>query len=209
MKPRAVTRWPRFAAGLVALAAVGQPSDLHAQFRLLPQLGMYAPASELPPLGEATEFGKRQSTLALGLAIELGPSLRVGVLHGTGGDIPFDAVGCEDCTARSTVSSLTATLVVRPLPRLAMVQPFLLLGGGVKRYDFDREDLQNEGVNAALSDANDVTGHLGLGAELSLGGFRLLVELQDLVSNFDPDVEGVDASFQHDLFLTVGLPLGR
>jgi hypothetical protein len=112
-----------------------------------------------------------------------------------------------DCDARSTVTSATATLVVRPLPEIAFLQPFVLLGGGVKRYDFTREDLEDEGLRRVLTDTNDATAHLGLGVQIALGGFTALVELQDLVSNFS--AEGVDSRFQHDLFLTLGLALGR
>jgi hypothetical protein len=96
--------------------------------------------------------------------------------------------------------------VIRPLPELAFVRPFVLLGGGWKRYDFDTDELDDGVVAAVLNDSNDLTAHLGLGVELGLGGLRLLVELQDLASRFDE--EGVDARFQHDLFLTLGVALG-
>jgi hypothetical protein len=192
---------PALAAALLALA--GAPAE--AQFRVVPQVGMYAGASELPPLDGVAEFGRREASLAYGAALEFGPGLRLAVLHGTDGEIPIDGIGCTDC-ARSTVTAATAALVVRPLPTLGFVRPFLLIGGGVKRYDFTREDVQNEGVRAILDDRNDATGHLGLGFEFDLGPLGALVEIQDLVSNFE--APGVESRFQHDLFLTVGLALG-
>ncbi len=195
-------------AGLAAFAAVGLGVEgAAAQFRVVPQIGMYAPATELPSVGDADDFGRREASLAYGAAIEFGPGFRVSVLHGSDGEIPLDAeFGCTEC-ARSTVTSATATLVIRPLPELGFLQPYLVLGGGVKRYDFTRDDLVDENVRAVLSDANDVTGHLGLGVEFDLGPAGILVELQDLVSNFE--AEGSESSFQHDLFFTVGVALGR
>lgn len=191
-------------AFLAGTAACALPSASSGQVRLVPQVGLYAPTTDLPSPGDAVEFGKRESSLAFGAALEVA-NFRLGVLHATDGDVPIEGVGCTDC-ARSTVTTATASLVIRPLPRIAVVQPFVLLGAGVKRYDFTVEDLEDEGAQAVLSDENDLTGHLGLGVELGLGGLSLLVELQDLVNRFDP--EGADAGFQHDLFLTVGLALG-
>lgn len=191
------------AMALAALSLGAQSAE--AQFRVIPQVGMYAPATELPDVGDAVEFGRREASLAYGAALEFGP-VRLAVLHGSDGDVPVSGVDCVDCSARSTVTAATAALVVRPLPQMGLFQPFVLLGAGVKRYDFTRENLESEGAEAVLSDANDATGHFGLGFEFDLGGLSALVELQDLVSNFD--AEGVDSGFQHDMFLTVGLALG-
>jgi hypothetical protein len=188
----------------LAAASLALPGVAHAQLRLIPQVGLFAPASELPSPSEAVDFGKRESTLAFGAALELG-NLRVSVLHATDGDVPIEGIGCEEC-ARSTVTTATAALVIRPLPELGFVQPFVLLGGGWKRYDFDVDELDDGVVGAVLDDSNDLTAHLGIGVELGLGGTRLLFELQDLASRFDE--EGVEARFQHDLFLTVGVALG-
>jgi hypothetical protein len=193
-----------FSRGLLA-ALLLAPAPASAQFRVIPQVGLYAAATELPSAGDAVSFGKRESSLAYGGALELGPGLRFTVLHATDSEVPVSGVGCSAC-ARSTVTAATAALVIRPLPTLVFVQPLVLLGAGVKRYDFTREDLSDEGARAILSDANDITGHLGLGLELGLGVVRGRLELQDLVSRFDaPDVE---ASFQHDLFVTFGVVVG-
>ena len=130
-------------------------------------------------------------------------------LHATDSQVPVGNVGCQtDCT-RSTVSSLTGTLAVRPIPTLILVQPFLLLGGGIKRYDFTGEDLQNEGVRAVLSDQNQLTGHVGLGVELNLGLVRLTGEISDLVSQYDTSGDtGETDELQHDVFFAVGLVIG-
>ena len=100
-------------------------------------------------------------------------------------------------------------MALRPLPSLLLIQPYLLLGGGVKRYDFTRDDLLGEGLRSVLSDQNQLTGHLGLGAEVNLGLLRLVGEITDLVSRFEVD-EGLGdgEGLQHDVFFTVGLVIG-
>ena len=79
----------------------------------------------------------------------------------------------------------------------------------MKRYDFTRDDLEDEGLEAILNDQNQLTGHLGVGVELNLGLLRLVGEVSDLVSQFDTDEDvGESDQLQHDLFFTVGLVLG-
>lgn len=190
---------------LLAVLALAVPSASAGQIKLIPQVGLYAPATELPSPSEGVRLGERESSLAYGAALEFGPGLRIGVVHATDGEVPIDGVGCTDC-ARSTVTAATATLVIRPLPELGFVRPYLLLGGGVKRYDFTREDLGDEGLEAVLSDSNEATGQVGLATEIDLGFVRANVELQDLISRFGNGTD--DDGFQHDFFLMVGLVLG-
>lgn len=199
------------------IACVAVPASSSAQIRLVPQVGLYAPLADLGTVrstsaGEAVDIGKKSSTFALGLGLELGNranavAFRGNVAYASSSDVPFTSVGCADCESRSTLTALTATLVLRPLPNLIVVQPYFLAGGGVKRYDFKEEDLRAEGLDALVSDQTKGTAHLGVGAEFSLGGLRLLVELSDYLSSFDLDAEG-DEELQNDFFLTVGLPLG-
>lgn len=190
--------------GLLALSVLVAPTGAEAQFRLVPQVGLYAATAEFPPPESAVEFGKRESSLAFGLALELG-GIRLSGLHATESEVPIDGLGCTEC-ARSTVTTATLALVIRPLPSLGVAEPFVVLGGGVKRYDFTREDLGDEGTEAVLSDSNDLTAHFGVGLDLGLGGIRGRLEVQDLMSRFD--AEGIEPEFQHDLFFTVGLVLG-
>ena len=104
------------------------------------------------------------------------------------------------------MTAASATLALRPIPTLILVQPYLLLGGGVKRYDFTRVDLEDEGLAAVLNDQNQLTGHLGIGAELNLGLVRLVGEISDLVSQFDTEDDvGESDQLQHDVFFTIGL----
>jgi hypothetical protein len=186
-----------------------------AQMRLIPQVGLYQQFSELPSVGAGADEIKKEASLAFGAALELGQpdrvSFRVNVLHATESDVPVSDVGCqsqEDC-ARSTVSSATATLALRPLPNIVLVQPFLLAGGGVKRYDYTLENLQNEGIRTLLNDQNQLTGHLGLGAEVNLGLLRLTGEVSDILSRYDDGQNTSESDkLQHDFFVMVGLVIG-
>lgn len=200
---------------LAVAALAGYPSSALAQggIRLIPQVGLYAPVSDLGRASStegAVEIGERESTLGFGLALELGArrtvSFRLNGVYGTESEVPVDGTGCTDCTARSTVAAVTGSAVFRPLPNLIVVQPYLQAGGGLKRYDFDEDDAQAEGVDAFVSDQNELTGQLGVGLEFNLLGFRALLELSDFISGFD--AEGGEAETQHDFFLTLGIALG-
>lgn len=198
---------------LAVAALAAYPSSALAQggIRLIPQVGLYAPVSDLGTAADgAVEIGKRESTLGFGLALELAArrtvSFRLNGVYGTESEVPVDVVGCTDCSARSTVAAVTGSAVFRPLPNLIVVQPYLQAGGGLKRYDFDEDDARAEGVDAFVSDQNELTGQLGLGLEFGVLGFRMLIELSDFISGFD--TEGGEGETQHDFFLTVGIPLG-
>ncbi len=201
------TRWT-FGA-LLLLAA--QPAA--AQLRLIPQIGIYMPFADLPSPREGAQELKKETTLAYGGALELGTpdavSFRVNVLHATDSEVPVEDVGCQVDCARSTVIAASATLALRPIPTLILVQPYLLLGVGVKRYDFTRPDLEDEGLAAVLNDQNQLMGHLGIGAELNLGLVRLVGEISDMVSQFDTEDDvGESDQLQHDVFFTIGLVIG-
>lgn len=176
------------------------------------------PLSDLGRVGsgsDAVEIADRESTLGLGLAVEFGArrpwSFRVNGVYGTESDVPVGGVGCPDCEARSTVAALTGSVAFRPLPSLIVAQPYLQAGAGLKRYDFDEEDLRAEGLDAFLSDQNELTGQLGVGLEVNVLGFaRLLFEISDLISGFDlgDDQTTAEEETQHDFFITVGIAIG-
>jgi hypothetical protein len=207
---------------LVALAVVlgAAPSQAAAQggIRVIPQVvGLYVPIADLGTVGSgssAVEIAKKEGTWGLGLAVELGnlqgTSFRINGVYGTSSDVPVLSFGCADCAARSTVAVLTGSVVVRPLPSLILVRPYLQGGLGLKRYDFDEDDLREEGLEAFLNDQNKFTGQLGVGTELNLALIRLFVEVTDFISGFDVGSGASEESgeLQHDFFISVGLPLG-
>lgn len=191
---------------------LGAPAGLSAQgARIIPWVGLYAPTSDLGSVtgGEgvsgAVDFGEKESSLAFGAALELGErdqmlGFRIGAAYATESEVPIDGVGCTDC-ARSTLLTGTADLVFRPLPRLLVVQPYALGGAGLKRYSFDFD----QGVGTLADDQSKFTGHVGVGAQLSLAILNLNVEISDYVSGIDLGQDGEDGDTQHDLFFTLGL----
>lgn len=217
MKTHAEVRWivPLATAAALSLASLTAPPDASAQVRLIPQVGLYVPVSDLGNVGsgsEAVEIADRESTLGLGLSLEIPAaralSFRVNGVYGTGADVPISGIGCPDCSVRSTVALLTGSVVLRPLPELVIVRPYLQAGAGLKRYDFDEDDVSDEGLDAFLSDQNEFTGQLGVGVELNAGFGRLLFEVSDFVSGFDLGDDNAEENTQHDFFVTVGLAIG-
>jgi hypothetical protein len=87
---------------------------------------------------------------------------------------------------------------VRPLPRL-LVQPYLLGGVGLKRQDFSFTD-DGLGENPLPSDRTDLALHVGIGADLMLGGVGIMAEVTDYVTRTEEKTFG-----QHDAFAFVGL----
>lgn len=210
-------RWilPVATAAALSLASLAAPPDASAQVRLIPQVGLYVPVSDLGRVGsgsEAVEIANRESTLGLGLSLQVGAaralSFRVNGVYGTGADVPIGGVGCPDCSVRSTVALLTGAAVIRPLPDLVILRPYLQAGAGLKRYDFDEDDLDDEGLDAFLSDQNELTGQLGVGVELDAPFGRLLFEISDFMSGFDLGDDAAEENTQHDFFITVGLAIG-
>lgn len=192
---------------LLALALL-LPAPARGQLRIIPQVGLYTPLSDLPSAGDAVEIGERESSFAYGAALEFGDregtAFRITALRGTDSEVPVVDLGCTEC-ARSSVTSLTGAVVFRPFS-LVVLRPYLLAGAGIRRIEFEREDLDEEGFDALFSDENDFAGHLGLGAEIGLPFLDLEVGLSDVISPLEnPDGE---SELQHDFFLMLGLTIG-
>ncbi len=221
---------PRLQRGGTALALTAlstlfsplAPHSLEAQVRFVPSMGAYAPLSEVGEIrdGEGAsvlEAGRRASTLALGAGVEVGPlrglaNLRGEVTWATSADVPVRGIGCTDCELRSSVLATSAALVFRPFLDLMVVQPYLVLGAGAVRYDFDWRDMGNEGPGDYFRDQTRPTLQLGLGAQFHLGGLRPRLELNGHFSRYEPgashpDLRGTDDR-QSSLLLTLGIPLG-
>ncbi len=198
-------------AGLVLAASITPTLGSAQGIRVIPQVGLYAPTSDLGQVTDAgvsgaIDFGKRASTLAyvLGLEFASRPSsvtLRGNIAYASQSEVSLDAVGCTTCGARSTLTALTALLVIRPLPELLVIQPYFLAGGGVKRYDFELDG------STPLDDQTTATGQLGVGTELHLGPLRVVAEISDYIDSFKA-ISGGNGELQNDLLFTVGIVLG-
>lgn len=207
----------------MAAGAFTAPLDAQS-LRLLPSVGLYAPLSDFgrvrqTDLGEAVEFGKSESTLAFGLTAEIGSptgawTIRGNLRYASASEVPISGVGCETCSARSTLVVATGALAFRPFPTLFVVRPYLLAGAGISKLDFSRDSFADEGFRGALWDTSKPTGQLGIGTDVFLGGLLLFVEGNAFVSRFDPAAGFPDVVFESDsdlrwdAFLTAGVSLG-
>ena len=183
---------------------------------LVPKVGFYFPAADLE--AAATAAGEvvddRGGSLALGLGLDFGPgplSFRAGFDYVTGSEFSYaDTTGANlEATGEQTMLAVAAGVVLRPLPRLVIVQPYLLAGAGVKRYDFEFSDVDTgSDVEEVFPDSQtDFTLHAGIGLDVGLGPIALVAEASDYVSWFEP--EGGDGSdMQHDIFLMAGIRVG-
>jgi hypothetical protein len=90
--------------------------------------------------------------------------------------------GCveDECNLRSTVLGLSGGIALRPIPEGSPIRPYLLAGGGVKRFDFDFGS--DSPVRDALGDEAKAAAVLGLGFDWDIGILRGNVELADYIS---------------------------
>jgi hypothetical protein len=187
------------AIGLALAACVTQAA---AQgIAVTPLVGAYIPGGsfgELRAGAQDTEY-KRKATLGLGANIDFG-SLRVSAAYASGATISQESgVGNDDDIGDGSVLSVAADLVLRPLPRLIVLQPYLFGGAGLKHQNFSFNDPINV---STFKDESDLTLHIGLGADISLGRLALVAEVSDFISQNNNDDWKT-----HDAFGMVGLKL--
>jgi len=187
------------------------PASSQAQIRVIPQGGLYASVSDLGTVDSADgvrTVGEQETSLAYGITLESvsdGPfSLRLTGLYGSGSEVPVGGIGCTGtaCDLRSTLLAVSAGAVLRLFPGNLPLRPYVLAGGGIKRYDFEfSEDSQLED---AFGDGTQASGVLGVGFDWNLGILKGNFEITDYVSGSILE----DGDRQHDFFLTLGLILG-
>ncbi|HUH12804.1 MAG TPA: hypothetical protein VMK65_06820 [Longimicrobiales bacterium] len=186
------------AATLAATLTLVGPAAAYGQVSFTPLAGGYIPASSFADLegGARTAEVEREAALALGLNVGLG-SLRATVRYVT--DAKLSERGVDD-TSRiesGTLLAAAADLVLRPLPRVLGVQPYLLGGAGLKRMGYSYAD---DGLdNPFPDDEREWALHLGLGVDLMAGGLGIVVEVDDFV--------GLGDAGAHDAFVMAGLRL--
>ena len=199
----------------MSLGQAFAPVEAQAQVRLIPQIGVYS-AVEAPGsvqgVNGAYEIGKYESTTAYGAALEFGGDqgvgFRVGGLYAPKAETVVSGLGCQTgCPAGVDLLSVHGALVIRPLGRIFLVEPYLVAGGGLKRFDYNPEDL-GDGIGQIFSDESKGAGILGIGAAVGLGGAALTFELSDHFHWADPNLDNVGRTRMDDFFFTVGLALG-
>lgn len=186
---------------------------------LIPKVGFYTPAADLATasdaLGEIVD--DRGGSLAVGLALDfsapLAPvSFRVGFDYVTSSEFTYaDTTGAGglEASGEQTMLALAGDIVLRPLPRLVVLQPYLLAGAGVKRYDFSfTESAGDTDIDEVFPESQtDFTLHAGVGLDLGLGPIALVAELSDYISWYE--AEGAeDSEMQNDIFVMAGIRVG-
>lgn len=193
-----------FAIPLLAIA-MAAPAQAQNRLSVTPLIGGYIPGNDIHDLRDGAEevTVDKEAALGLGLNVEFG-WLRGSLAYASGATVNVANVTdptLEGEIGEGNVLAVAADVVFRPLPRLIVVQPYLLAGAGPKRTDYDWE---TEGAADVFpEDQSDFALHIGVGADISLGSVGLVVEVTDFISN-----EGNDSFGRHDAFGMLGLKIG-
>lgn len=138
-----------------------------------------------------------------------GVDLRLTVQHGS----PTLALQGNDgfvTSGRVGVTTITADAVIN-LPRVAGARPYLLAGGGVRRYDFDEESFRGSDSPITPVDELEPLLHLGAGVAWRVGRVDLFAEASAVSTRFR--TRGMDPGGRTvaNLGYTLGvrIPLGR
>jgi len=183
---------------LIAVASAAVPRLSHAQgITVTPTIGFYVPGDDFDALRQGTDsvFIKKEGAFALGFNVDIG-FLRGSLAYATSASIRPTRISGEIGDAK--VLAAAADFVFRPLPRL-IVQPYGLLGGGVRRENYSYDD---DGFDAFPKSDSDFAVHLGVGADVNLGRIGISAEITDFISQ-----DANDDWKRHDGFGFVGLKL--
>ncbi|HLU24112.1 MAG TPA: hypothetical protein VKZ58_00200 [Longimicrobiales bacterium] len=209
-------RFSKSALVLGMAMAIALPAGAAGQggLQIMPKAGVYIPGNDLATIRDGAEEirAKMEGDFAIGLAIELARAgapvgLRGNFDYITGTTITEDGVDRSDKSG-TTMLALTGDLVLRPIPRLLFLQPYLLGGAGIKRYEFDRESLSGPIRDAFPADRTDFAVHLGAGFEIGFGALAITAEVSDYISRFKAEGENRDNKLQNDVFAMVGVRIG-
>lgn len=183
-----------------AAVALLVPAVVHAQgISVTPSVGVYIPASDLYQLRDEAQLitVDKEGTFAFGVNVEAG-ILRGSLAYASGAQLNERGVQNQDNIGDGKLLAVAADLVLRPIPRLIIVQPYLIAGAGLRREDYDYD---NDGIGNALpGDQSDFALHAGLGLDVSLGSLGLVAEITDFITQNEEDEWD-----QHDAFAFVGL----
>jgi opacity protein-like surface antigen len=198
-------------ASILSLSALFFPVHAQAQYRLIPQVGLYTSVSDLGTVDTADgirEVGENETSLAYGLTLDLASfsalGFRVTGIYGSRSEVPVGGIGCtgDGCDIRSTLLGVSGSVVLRLLPAGTPLRPYVLGGGGIKRYDF--EFTGDSQLEDAFGDESKRSWVLGAGIEWNVGFLKGNLEVTDYIS----DSVLKDGDRRHDFFVTVGLVLG-
>lgn len=190
--PNNLVRISLAASALLATAGAAQ-----AQIHVTPTAGVYWQANDFEELEEQGQSIRtsRAGTFALGVNAELG-GLRLGLAYASDADVSQQGIEGEVGTA--SLVALSADLALRPVPRIFGLQPYGLVGLGLKRAEYSWE---RDGLDTAFGESDDdIGGHLGIGADWMFGRLGVAAEISDYITKDDGGSWN-----QHDAFATIGL----
>jgi hypothetical protein len=175
------------------------PAAVQAQgISVTPSVGVYIPASDLYQLrDDATQLTvDKEGAFALGLNVELG-MFRGTLAYASGAQLNERGVQNQENIGEGKLLAVAGDLVLRPIPRLIIIQPYLIAGAGLRREDYSYD---GDVGGAFPADQSDFALHAGVGADVMLGRFGVVAELSDFITKDEDDKWG-----QHDAFGFVGL----
>jgi hypothetical protein len=193
-------RTTRIAVLMLGLAALATPAAAQVpgiNLHLGARVGAFTPTAAL--VEDAAGEVKLKPGLGVGASIELDIPLSLFNVRASV-DAALNAKveeAGEETGEEVDVVNIVGDIVFRPLPRLVVVQPYLMAGAGVKRYSGAGED----------GDISDFTGHVGAGVDFKLGPLGILLEASDYISSFKDEETG-DGKLQNDIFLMAGFRIG-
>lgn len=180
----------------LATTAAARAQGVH----VTPLIGGYIQASDFETLkGEVDEARlSRDATMALGVNLELG-SIRGTLMYVTGAELTQEGILGREKVGDGSILAIAGDFVIRPIPRILGLQPYALIGAGLKRNSYSFDD-SGFGIDFPKNE-RDFAGHIGFGADFMLGGLGVTAEFSDFVTY-------KDGSFgPHDAFASVGVRL--
>ena len=181
------------AAGMSVIPAVAQAQTI------TPQIGFYIPGNSVDSIRSAAKEVRvnREGTLALGLNIDLGV-LRGSIAYASAAKLN-EKTSTNTDVGEGKLIAAAADLVLRPIPRLIVIQPYVLAGAGVRRANYSYD---TNGFDAFPKNDTDFALHAGVGADIMLGPIGVSAEITDFISK-----DASDKWKQHDAFGFAGLRL--
>jgi hypothetical protein len=172
--------------GMVALGAMVVPQASNAQgISITPQVGVYVPGDDFESLRAGADSVRvnNEGAFALGLNVELG-FLRGTLAYASGATLNRTGVTGNTEVGEGKLLAAALDFVLRPLPRLIVVQPYLIAGGGLRRADYSYD---TDGLDAFPENDSDFAVHAGIGADVVLGPVGVSAEITDFISKNNED----------------------
>lgn len=218
--------------GLAAILVLGTVAGASAQadqprLRIAPVVGWYSPTQHLGfftgdgvPVRLQAEaspaFGAGVQATVPGTPVEVrgqilyAPGTGVSASHYQGfepcGTGCSRAVYTRDPLAGGSAVLAIADAVV-PFSRLGPAHVYGVMGGGARKYRFDREEMEPEYAAALSDESARIVAHLGIGVSANIGPVELTAEAGGYFGQYRViNSEAVSTDhMQHDLGVTVGI----